>query len=471
VTTEWTGTPMRRVRVSTYFFGALGGLLFGYDLGVVAGALLYIKPEFKLTSTGQGFVTSSLLLGAMIGALCCGWLSQRYGRRRVVMGAGVIFAVGALVASLAPGLAVLLTGRLVMGLAVGALSVSVPIYLSEITPASSRGGLSGLNQLMISSGILIAYLVDLALGPAHAWRWMFGLALVPAAALLGGLWFQPESPRWLVGQGRLDEARAALSRSRDPGEVEAEIAEIQRVAELAGRRGELAAIWRTPVLRRILLIGVGLAFLQQISGINTIIYYAPTILTKLGYKDVAAIAANAGLGGLTVLVTLIMLVYVVDRAGRRRPLIIGALGMAACMLLLGLTFLTAGFSSGGAGWLAIAALAGFKVFYSLSWGGMVWILLGEMFPLRVRGTIMGVATFANWTGNLLVGQFFPTLLGAGTGTVFFIFSGISVLACLFAARWIPETKGRTLEQIEQHLGVPAGALQEAPVPQAEGGLA
>jgi len=389
----------------------------------------------------------------------------------VMMGSGVLFAAGALAASLAPGLAVLLTGRLVMGLAVGALSVSVPIYLSEITPAASRGGLSGLNQLMISTGILVAYLVDLALGPAHAWRWMFGLALVPAAALLAGLWFQPESPRWLVRQGRLEEARAALARNRDPGEVETDITEIGRVAAGSDRRGELAAIWRMPALRRILLIGVGLAFLQQISGINTIIYYAPTILTKLGYKSVAAIAANAGLGALTVAVTIVMLVYVVDRAGRRRPLIIGALGMAACMLLLGLTFLTAGFSSGGAGWLAIAGLAGFKIFYSLSWGGMVWILLGEMFPLRVRGPVMGVATFANWTGNLLVGQFFPVLLGAGTGTVFFIFAGVAVVACLFATRWIPETRGKTLEQIEQQLGLPAGTAEGTAVPQAQSGWA
>jgi sugar porter (SP) family MFS transporter len=388
-----------------------------------------------------------------------------------MMGSGVLFAAGALAASLAPGLAVLLTGRLVMGLAVGALSVSVPIYLSEITPAASRGGLSGLNQLMISTGILVAYLVDLALGPAHAWRWMFGLALVPAAALLAGLWFQPESPRWLVRQGRLDEARAALARNRDPGEVETDITEIGRVAAGSDRRGELAAIWRMPALRRILLIGVGLAFLQQISGINTIIYYAPTILTKLGYKSVAAIAANAGLGALTVAVTIVMLVYVVDRAGRRRPLIIGALGMAACMLLLGLTFLTAGFSSGGAGWLAIAGLAGFKIFYSLSWGGMVWILLGEMFPLRVRGPVMGVATFANWTGNLLVGQFFPVLLGVGTGTVFFIFAGVAVVACLFATRWIPETRGKTLEQIEQQLGLPAGTAEGTAVPQAQSGWA
>jgi MFS family permease len=347
----------RASAVPSYVFGALGGLLFGYDLGVVAGALLYIKPEFGLDSVEVGFVTSSLLLGAMIGALGSGALSERYGRRRLVLAAGVLFAAGALVAALAPELWTLLAGRLVMGLAIGALSVSVPIYLSEITPPATRGALSGLNQLMISTG-----------------------------------------------------------------------------------------------MRRILAIGVVLAFFQQIIGVNTIIYYAPTILTKLGYKSSAAILANAGLGGLTVLVTIIMLLFVVDRVGRRMPLVLGAIGMAACMVLLGLTFLTAGFSHGGpAGWLAIVGLAGFKVCYSLSWGGMVWIMLGEMFPLRVRAAAMGIATFANWLGNLLVAQFFPQLLGAGTGTVFFIFAGVAVLACGFAVRWIPETRARTLEQIEGDL--------------------
>jgi sugar porter (SP) family MFS transporter len=449
VTTE---ARRRTSAVPSYVFGALGGLLFGYDLGVVAGALLFLRPAFGLDSVEVGLVTSSLLLGAMIGALGCGPLSDRHGRRRLLMGSAILFGVGALVASLAPALAVLLAGRLVMGLAVGAISVSVPVYLSEITPPARRGALSGLNQLMISTGILVAYLVDLALGPAHAWRWMFGLALVPAVALLAGLAFQPESPRWLVGHGRIDAARAVLARNRTDAEVEADIAEITSAAAPGALRERLAAVTRTRALRRVLLIGVGLAFLQQVTGINTIIYYAPTILTRLGYGDSAAILANAGLGSLTVAVTAIMLAFVVDRVGRRRPLILGAMGMTACMALLGLTFATDGFGiGGGAGWLAVTGLAGFKVCYSLSWGGMVWIMLGEMFPLRVRASAMGIATFANWTGNLLVGQLFPELLGAGSGTVFFVFASVALLACLFAVRWIPETRARTLEQIERDL--------------------
>jgi sugar porter (SP) family MFS transporter len=205
-------------------------------------------------------------------------------------------------------------------------------------------------------------------------------------------------------------------------------------------------------LRRVLLVGVGVAFLQQVIGINTIIYYAPTILKELGFANSAALLANAGLGALTVLVTVLMLL-VVDRIGRRRPLIFGALGMAVCMVALGMVSFTAGndTAGGAGGWVAIASLALFKVCFSLSWGGMVWILLGEIFPLNVRETAMSVATFANWTGNLFVGLFFPVLLGLGKGQVFFLFAVIGMIAFVFAVSVVPETKGKSLEQIEQEL--------------------
>jgi sugar porter (SP) family MFS transporter len=285
-----------RLGRATYVFGALGGLLFGYDLGVVAGALLLIKPEFGLTALEVGFVTSSLLVGCMAGALGCGRLADVLGRRRLVVVAGVVFAVGCLVAAVAPNLAVIVTGRFVMGLAVGALSMTVPIYLSEIAPARARGSLSGLNQLMISSGILIAYVINLGLDGAGQWRYAFGLALVPAIALVIGVYFQPESPRWLMRQGRVDEARAVLARIIDSGDqsgaaVEVEVGRIQAVLDGPARPSVGALLGR---LRRVLLVGVGVAFLQQIIGINTIIYYAPTILTALGFGRSAALLANAG---------------------------------------------------------------------------------------------------------------------------------------------------------------------------------
>lgn len=454
MSTEFPGRPIGR---STYFFGALGGLLFGYDLGVVAGALLFIKPEMGLSPWEVGLVTSSLLVGGMVAALGCGQVTDRYGRRATVLLAAVLFGVGAIGAAVAPNVAVVIAFRFVMGLAVGAASVTVPIYLSEIAPARARGRLSGLNQLMISTGILLAYLVNLALSPAQAWRWMFGLGAVPAVLLLVGAYFQPESPRWLVKKGRTDEARAVLSSSRGAEETEAELAEIVRINEAERASAGFAEVLRNPRLRRILMVGVGLAFLQQIIGINTIIYYAPTILKTIGFTDSAAILANAGLGVLTVIVTVIMLLWVVDRIGRRRPLIFGAVGLAAAMTLLGVLFYSTGLTGGAAGWVAIAALAFFKVCFSLSWGGLVWIMLGEIFPLRARGTAMGMATFMNWLGNFLVGLLFPVLLGAGTGLVFFVFAVLCVVTFFFALLRVPETKQRSLEDIERQLGLSKAA--------------
>jgi sugar porter (SP) family MFS transporter len=450
-----TGSATRSVGRSTYFFGALGGLLFGYDLGVVAGALLFLTPEFGLTPLEKGLVTSSLLVGGMIGAVGCGRITDRYGRRFTVLLSAVLFAVGAIGAGLAPDVATIIVFRVIMGLAVGAASVTVPVYLSEIAPAGSRGRLSGLNQLMISSGILLAYLVNLALSPFGAWRWMFALAAVPAIALFAGALFQPESPRWLLTKGREDDARAVLARSRGPEELEAELAEIRSVIAAERVRTGFRELFADTRLRRVLWLGIGLAVFQQIIGINTIIYYAPTILTQLGYGNSAAIVANAGLGALTVVITVLMIMYVVDRVGRRTPLILGAIGMCASMILLAVVFFS-GVTSASGGWLAIIGLAAFKVCFSLSWGGMVWILLGEIFPLRVRGTAMGVATLTNWLGNFLVGLLFPVLLSVGAGTVFVVFAVLCGLACGFAYKWLPETRGRSLEQIEEGLGAEPG---------------
>lgn len=441
----------------TYFFGALGGLLFGYDLGIVAGALLFIKPALGLSPVQEGLVVSSLLFGAAIGAIGCGPLSDRTGRRWVVLLAAAIFGAGAIGASLSPGADVLIFFRFVMGLAVGTFSAMVPVYLSEIAPPEIRGRLSGLNQLMISTGILVAYLVNLALSSYGAWRLMLGLAAAPAVVLLVGLSFLPESPRWLVKRGREDEARAVLGRYREAERIDAEIEDIKQVNRQEEEQLGLRRLLRDPRLRRLLLLGVGLAVFQQIVGINTIIYYAPTILTSIGYGNSAAIIANAGLGAWTVFITIIMLLFVVDRIGRRRPLIYGAWGMVLSMVVLGITFFSAGIQGGASGWIAIACLVLFKASFSLSWGGIMWIMLGEVFPLRIRGTAMGISSFFNWAANFLVGLTFPILLAAGTGTVFFVFAAIGVLASLFAFFLVPETKGRSLEQIESHLALGKGS--------------
>src|SRR5215216_3401904 len=273
-----------------FFFGALGGLLFGYDTGVISGAILFIKEDFGLSPFMQGAVVAALLLGAMIGAAFAGPMSDRMGRRRLIMIAAVTFTIGALGAAAAPSAGALVAARLVIGLAVGSAALVVPLYLSEIAPTQIRGAISSLNQLNIVFGILFAFIVNALLANAEAWRWMLGLAAVPSLVLLIGMFFLPETPRWLVSQDRDDQARTVLLRSgRSDEETEREIREIREVEEQEeGGLSELTASWVRPAL----VVAIGLAVFQQIIGINTIIYYAPTTLTNVGYGAAAAIYAN-----------------------------------------------------------------------------------------------------------------------------------------------------------------------------------
>src|SRR5918997_1149623 len=303
-----------------YFFGALGGLLFGYDTGVISGAILFINEELGLTPFLEGLVGASILLGAAVGAGSAGPLSDRLGRRNLILIAGVLFAIGALGAALAPNVGVLILFRVVLGLAVGAAALTVPLYLSEIAPTEVRGAITSLNQLMITVGILVAYIVNALLADAEAWRWMLGLAVVPSLVLLVGMYFMPETPRWLVSRGREDDAQDVLRRSRTEEEAENEIREIKEVErEEEGGLSELRASWVRPAL----VVAIGLAIFQQIIGINTIIYYTPTTLTNVGYSASAAIYANVGIGVLNVLMTLVA-IRLIDRVGRK-PLLLGGL--------------------------------------------------------------------------------------------------------------------------------------------------
>lgn len=452
----------RKIGASTYFFGALGGILFGYDLGTVAGALLFLTPDLSLSPVQKGLVTSSLLVGAMVGALGSGPLSDRLGRRKILMIAGALFMMGAIGAALSPTASAIILSRAIMGLAVGSVSVLVPVYLSELAPPHLRGRLSGLNQLMISLGILLAYLVSLALGGIGAWRWMFGLAAVPSILFLIGVYFQPESPRWLIRKGREAEARRVLGGRRDQTAVDAEIDEIKRVNREEETQISLRQTLASKKLRRILLIGVGLALFQQIMGLNTVIYYAPTIFKDLGFTNASALLINTGLGIWSLLLTVVMIVFVVDKVGRKKPLMYGALGQLVCTAALGLVFLAGG-NGGAAGWVAIAAFIVFKGVYALSWGGIMWIMLGEIFPLRVRATAMGIASLANWLGNFLVAQLFPVLESAvGAAAVFLIFALVALAAFFFARFLLPETKEKSLEQLEEELtpGRPAPRTEQ-----------
>ena len=434
-----------------YFFGALGGMLFGYDTGVISGAILFITTDLDLNAFYQGLVVSSLLLGAMAGAGVAGPLSDRLGRRRIILIAAIVFSVGAIGAALAPNVGVLVLFRIVLGVAVGAAALIVPLYLSEVAPTEIRGAVSSLNQLMIVVGILLAYIVNALLAASEAWRTMLGLAVVPSLVLLVGMYFMPETPRWLVSRGRDDEARDVLRQTRDEESVEREVREIKEVErdEEGGLR-ELAAPWVRPAL----IVAVGLAIFQQIIGINTIIYYAPTTLTEAGFGDQAATYANVAIGVLNVIMTLVA-IRLIDRSGRVPLLVGGLVGMIASLVVLGASSLLLPASQSPTDPLAIitlACLAAFIASFAVSWGPTVWVMLPEILPLRIRGTAMGLAIFLHWGANFVVSQTFPILLATvGAGAVFLGYAVVAVVALLFVRSRVTETKGRSLEQIEADL--------------------
>ena len=434
-----------------YFFGALGGMLFGYDTGVISGAILFISDELGLTPSLEGLVVASLLLGAAIGAGSAGPLSDRLGRRNLIIIAAILFSIGAIGAALSPNVAMLVLFRVVLGLAVGAAALIVPLYLSEIAPTEIRGAISSLNQLMITVGILLAFIVNALLANSEAWRWMLGLAVVPSVVLLIGMYFMPETPRWLVSRGRDEDARAVLRQSRTEEETEQEIQDIKEVErQEEGGLKELLAPWVRPAL----IVAIGLAVFQQIVGINTIIYYAPTTLTNVGYGNAAAIYANLVIGAVNVLMTLVA-IRIIDSTGRKPLLLAGLIGMVISLTVLGLSTLLLSEPSSPTDTVAIITLlclAGFIISFAATWGPTVWVMLPEVLPLRIRGTAMGVAIFLHWIANFIVSQTFPSLLAAvGPGITFLGYAVIGVLAFIFVSAFVTETKGRSLEQIEADL--------------------
>jgi MFS transporter, SP family, galactose:H+ symporter len=430
---------------------ATGGLLFGYDTGVISGALLFIRKDFApLSPFVEGIIVSFLLVGAVVGAISGGPLSDRFGRRPTALLAAVIFGIGAMAVAFAPSVAFIILGRFLLGLGVGLASMVVPLYIAEIAPADRRGALVSLNQLMITIGILVSYIVGVIFTPIEGWRYMFAVALLPALVLGIGMLLLPESPRWLFNQGQIEKARAVLSRSRSPEEVEIEfqeMAEIKRVEEEQEQQIGYAELL-SPYVRPALIIGIGLAIFQQITGINTVIYYAPTILQNVGFSEGGAIAATAVGVGLVNVGFTILAVYIIDRAGRRPLLIVGLIGMTVSLILLGLVFATGG-SGGAAGLLATVCLALYIACFAISLGPVFWLMISEIYPLSIRGKAMSVASLANWGSNWLVALTFPVLLATlgGAGS-FWLFAAMGIVAWFFVYFRVPETKGRTLEEIE-----------------------
>jgi sugar porter (SP) family MFS transporter len=427
---------------------ALGGLLFGYDTGVVSGALLFVKKDFGgLSSFQQELVTSLLLVGAVIGALAAGRVSDWIGRRITVLITATVFIAGVLLAAFTPTYPLLLAARVIIGLAVGSASMVVPLYIGEIVPPRLRGGLVSLNQLAITVGILSSYLIDYGLSGTGNWRLMFGLAAIPAALLFIGMLFQRESPHWLIRQGREDEAREVLRRLRADSDIDGEVREVREISQREGGMRDLIS----PKVRPLLFVGVMLAVFQQITGINTVIYYAPTLLQGAGFGNSGALLANVVNGAVNVGMTIVA-IWLLDKAGRRPLLLCGTAGMAVGMVITACCFIGGENLKGATAIVAVLGLLIYTGSFAIGLGPVFWLLIAEIYPLKIRGAAMSVASMANWAANFVVTVSFLTLLSAiGGAGAFFLFGFLTLVALGYFWRKVPETKGRSLQEIERDL--------------------
>jgi sugar porter (SP) family MFS transporter len=429
-------------------FAAIGGFLFGYDTGVISGAELFFRNEFTLTTFALEVIVSGVLAGAAIGALIGGRLADLFGRRKLLIATAIIFAAGAVLCAAAQSPVVLVAGRMIVGFGIGLSSSAVPVYISEIAPAKARGWQVSLFQLAITVGILLAYLVDYAFARIQGWRWMFGLAVIPAAIFGLGMLFLPESPRWLVQRGNREGARTILAQIRETTNVDGELRDIEESVTRAPERGRFSDLLE-PAIRPAVVVGIGLAIFQQITGINTVIYYAPVIIQTAGISSASgAILATAGIGLVNVLVTIVSM-WLIDRKGRRPLLLSGIAGMAITLGILGLVFRVPN-HSGGLAWLAVISMMAYVGSFAISLGPIFWLLISEIYPLKIRNSAEGVAATFNWGTNLLITLTFLTLVEKlGPSWTFWFYGASAVAAGIFSYYFVPETKGRTLEEIEE----------------------
>jgi len=448
---QWVDRSDQSARTFMYVaasFAAIGGLLFGYDTGVISGAELFLKEQFALSTFALELIVSGVLVGAAAGALAGGRLADVLGRRKLLIATAIIFAAGAIGCAEAHSVSVLVLSRIVVGIGIGLSSGTVPVYISEVSPAESRGWTVSLFQLAITVGILLAYIVDYAFVRIQGWRWMFGLAVVPAAIFALGMLYLPESPRWLARMKQQSEARAVLARIRGAGDVEEELRAIESSLEHAHEHGRLSDLFTSSV-RPALVVGVGLAILQQVTGINTVIYYAPLIMQSAGIPSASgAILATAGIGAVNVLMTVVSM-WLIDRAGRRPLLLTGIAGMAVTLGVLGFAFQGTARSSAST-WLAVISVMAYVASFAISLGPIFWLLIAEIYPLRIRTSAEGLSATFNWGSNLLVSLTFLTLLQIlGPSHTFWLYGVLAVGAWIFSYFLVPETKGRTLEEIEE----------------------
>jgi SP family arabinose:H+ symporter-like MFS transporter len=446
---------------------ALGGLLFGFDTAVINGAIERVKEQYALSDGLAGWVVASALVGCLIGAAIAGALADRFGRKKVLLLAAVLFTISAIGAALPQGataITQLVLARIIGGMGIGIASMLSPMYIAEISPARLRGGLIATYQLAITIGIVGVFFSNYGLFKASVhhpdmfaqqfWRWIFAeevwramflVGVIPAAILFLSVLLVPESPRWLTKQGRVDEAMGVLTRVNGRSEAARALAEIKET--LALETGTLGQLFQ-PGMRLALLIGIVLPFLSQVSGINVIIYFGETVLTAAGYKEDAALKSQIIFGSVNVLSTVVA-ILMVDKLGRKPLLLLGIAGVGAMLAIAGYLFRQETIP----GTQLLYVFAFYLACFAISYGPVCWIIIAEIFPTSIRGRAMSIATFSLWSGCTLVAQTFLSLKSAvGPGWCFWLYAMTTPLAFAFVWYLVPETKGKTLEQIEKHWG-------------------
>ena len=426
---------------------AISGILFGFDTGVISGAILFIQKIYHLTPLMNGIVVGAVLLGALLGAAVSGRFADYFGRRLLLILTAMVFLLGTLGSSMADNIFFLVIYRFIVGFAIGISSFTTPLYISEIAPPKFRGALVSLNQLAITIGILCAYGIDTYFSKTGNWRMMFATGMIPAVILFFGMLFLPKSPRWIILKGQLTLARSILQKIRRSTSVDIELKEIQDSIEKKKSSRLLLQKWLLPAM----VIGLGLGFFQQFTGINTMIYYAPTIFEMAGFHSASdAISVTTIVGMVNVGFTLLAL-PLIDLWGRRPLLILGLSGMALGLVVLSLAF-HFGSTYTMVKWITMGSMLLYIACFAMSLGPIMWLIIAEIFPLEVRGLGSSLAISASWAFNALVALTFLTLIQSlGKSATFLIYGALSVLGIVFIYLLVPETKGVSLEHIEANL--------------------
>ena len=430
---------------------SLGGLLSGYDTGVISGALLFINETWLLPDTLQGFLVSSVLIGAVIGAATNGVLADIFGRKKIIMATAVIFIIGSIMCAFAPNVYVLIISRIFVGFAVGIVNFVVPLYLSEISPKNLRGTLVSLYQWAITSGILFSYFINAAFAQAvYNWRWMLFAGVLPGLILFVGMCLMSDTPRWLVSKNRDNEAKAVFKKIEPDVDSDREIQDIKTTLNSEAEGQDQKFKFKKWMIMPF-VVGVGIMFAQICTGINTIIYYAPTIFKTAGFdSNLTAIYATTGIGVVNFVMTIVA-VFFTDRLGRKPLLYFGLIGVMLSLFALGTSFAFAGVLGSSLKWVAVGSLVTYIICFAMSLGPIGWILVSEVFPLKIRGVAMSICTVSNFAFNFFVVGSFPILLHRiGGAWTFWMFGFVSLLCIIFVYFFVPETKGISLEQIESN---------------------